>query len=363
MKETIDSFNESMDYIRQTIKLNSITRRLLHDSSVPQPSDSEHEVYRELFNLRSGLLSDSAKKRVFDSSLAIVYIYSSFEIYIESLIESYLHTIKKLSRQISMFPNEILRRHSSKSLDFLSNLGRFSNSRLTEIEIIKNIYYTSGGIKGWELNYEAYSAHTANLRLELLIKLFDGIGINSLLSKVRQTYTYTKFYGDNPPDKMDVEFLEKLINARNDISHGWRLDESYSDEILNKMIDDISLLSNSIYEVVNNHLFNILIYRKIIRLSSTKIVESFRNGQVVICHIYKGRQINKGDRIIYIHRDKDHLISRSKLANVRSIHINDIEQDKIQTNVKTEVGLLLDSTVNKGGNVYLVVDKDKMPFL
>lgn len=367
MKQVIDDFLEAMSYMNLTVDLNANIREILHNKRLLPPTaaaGNNQNAYHNLFAYRNTLLGNRVKKRQFDSSLAIVYIYSNFEIFVDELIDEYIKIMNNLIPKFGDMPKAIKDNHIALSINLLEKIKRFNHLSLRPSQIIENMYKTDQSVRGWQLNFKAFSLHSANLRLDTLKGLFENIGIHQIDVRIRSTDVYKEFLSQNGLQDLEsnLNFLDILVESRNSVSHGWRLSEYQQDPLIIKLINDMRMLALAIYEVIKKDLYTNMIKQKYLRRDSAKVKETFLNGQVIIAKTYKNVTKSTGDKLFYIHFDGVNVL-KIKEFEILSIQVNGVTVQSVSTTAMEEIGFRVNGKASKNGYIYSSTGKPYSPAL
>ena len=348
MKNLVIELNKALLFIENTISLNSSVRDVLF-SNIPAPS-VRNTALMKLYDHRNRFTNQSIQKRQFDSSLAIVCIYSAFELFIDSIIEDYVATINSIVPRFCDLPETLVNNHTPLSISLLQKASSRNIYPLTEADIVNNIHSVLMKQNSSQLNSKAYSLHTNNIRTATLTTLFQHLGFGSFIQSLINEPTLSNYLITSglAATTEKISFLDDLVVSRNDVSHGWRLQTFPSDNVLLDTASHIRELCMAIYRILTYDLVSKLISHKKIIPIGRKVEQVIRNGVVSRLFIFKRYSVSVGDKLFYIHE------SNGKVRNCVSVIIKSIQKDNTiyssytPSNL-TDIGIETDKVIKKGG--------------
>lgn len=171
----------------------------------------------------------------------IISLYGSFEELIDNIFKKYIEVIFLSVENYNMLPDKMKHKHIMKTGEFLTNSQRFQNYELTSKTVVENLYNCMNNLKGAKLSEELILSHGGNLRIGQILELMRDFGITSPLDRILLSSEYISFFSnkheiDNGEAKIligekkkcDFEILfselKQLVEERNNVAHGWRID-------------------------------------------------------------------------------------------------------------------------------------------
>lgn len=169
-----------------------------------------------------------SKKFLYQSS--IVSIYGFLESFFEHLAEEYVSKINNLSLPVSSLPSAIRDKHLDLTIQLLTKTRKDESKQEFLKQVIGNLHSFVQESLPHTLNIEAFSAHTANFRYDLIKSYFAQLGVenaprralgnkdlvDNLSMRQRQETTDNKLILDS----WLTHELQELTQLRNEISHG-----------------------------------------------------------------------------------------------------------------------------------------------
>lgn len=162
------SINNLKEYVRVSLKQEQNINILSDDRDLIQSSLILSELIENEPILRS------LRKNI-DYSASVILLYGALERYIEDVAVEYLRYLSSFVNVYQELPDKIKNNHLQKSLDLINSLKLEKYEHLNQEEIIKNLYLCQSSESSYQLNFEAYTQHTANFRNENINLFFSGV--------------------------------------------------------------------------------------------------------------------------------------------------------------------------------------------
>jgi hypothetical protein len=200
-------------------------------------------------------------RRRFDYAAFAVALYASFETFVEDLIAAYAQLESRRLSYVNL-PEKLRDKHLSRTAEMLARrrIGEGRYARLTELEVVKNLFECLNGGETYTLNKAAVVAHDMNLRVDEINRLFAAIGIEDVCNRARRADALLAWYRsanglddglhDVPARDVD-ERIKELVERRNQIAHGGGIPTDLLG--VDKMRDAVGFLrafANSIFAIV-----------------------------------------------------------------------------------------------------------------
>ena len=273
----------------------------------------------------------------------IISIYGCFEQYVDNVFSNYCVRVYESIDEYEKLPEKLKEKHIKKLGDFLANPQRYKNYELSVNQAIENAFVAFNDPKtGLGNNQKLVLSHGANLKIDQVTELANDLGINCFEKSIVSHYLfklyhiYQKDYSEdtytrlmNQDTKRLFEILDKLVEERNNVAHGWvenriKLSDIASDFIgyikcLTEVINDILLKSIATLEYKHAKLYAI---GKPLKVFDHHII-CINNGIV---------KLNKGDYLIAV---KGEIV---KVLLIESLQIDSNEIEKI-TKLNVDVGI------------------------
>lgn len=273
----------------------------------------------------------------------IISIYGSFEQYIDNIFSNYCVRECEAIDEYEKLPAKLKEKHIKKLGDFLANPQRYRNYELSVSQAIENAFVAFNDPKtGLAGNQKLVLSHGANLKIDQITELANDLGISSFEKSIVSHYLFKSYHvyqGDYSDEtytrlmsqdtKRLFEILDKLVEERNNVAHGWVENRIKLSDIAGKFIGYIRCLT----EVINDILLKSIValeYKHDKLHSIGKPLKVFDHH--IIC-INNGEVIlNKGDYLIAVKGDT------IKVLLVETLQMDNIEVEKI-TELNMDVGI------------------------
>lgn len=273
----------------------------------------------------------------------IISIYGCFERYIDNVFNNYCTKIYESIDDYGKLPEKLKEKHIKKLGDFLSNPQRYKNYELSVDQAIGNASIAFENPKiGLGNNQKLILSHGANLKIDQITELASDLGIASLEKSIVSHYlfksyhieqgdysdeTYTRFMAQDP--KRLFEILDKLVEERNNVAHGWVENRIKLSDIASEFLGYMQCLAEVINDVLLKSIVNI-------KYQNTKLYPIGKPLKVfdhhIICINNKEVLLNKGDFLVAV---KGEII---KVLLIESIQIESMGIEKL-TDFNVDVGI------------------------
>ena len=155
-------------------------------------------------------------------------------------------------------------KHIKKLGDFLLNPQRYKNYDLTDKQAVRNAAEAFNNPKeGFENNKRLILTHGGNLKIEQITELASDLGIEEFERNVVSNYVFKEYFINrevfneetytrliSSGSKRLFEILDRLVEERNNVAHGWVESRIKLSDILSEYIDYMECLAESILEVL-----------------------------------------------------------------------------------------------------------------
>lgn len=231
---------------------------------------SELEILEKAGNNTLNLSLQYSKiiKQVVESPIqynaVIISVYGCFEQYIDNIFEEYCQALYDIIEDYDDFPKKMKEKHIKKLGDFLLNPQRYKNYDLTDKQAVRNAAEAFNNPKeGFENNKRLILTHGGNLKIEQITELASDLGIEEFERNVVSNYVFKEYFINrevfneetytrliSSGSKRLFEILDRLVEERNNVAHGWVESRIKLSDILSEYIDYMECLAESILEVL-----------------------------------------------------------------------------------------------------------------
>jgi len=291
---------------------------------------------------------------------AIISIYGCFENYIDDLFNEYLDEIYKLSEKYEELPQKIKDKHIVKTGEFITNPNRYQNYDLSVEEAIFNLCNSINNTENAELNKNLILSHGGNLKIDVIIKLMEELGIESAMDRIIFNDDFLDYYCNtyevgknsakkriNERKKDDKAELfgewQTLVEQRNSVAHSWVVEERISYSSINSaIIPFVKLLGKVILNVILSEIL-CMYHDKSMLKQITKIYDVYDNK--VLCFNKNDAKLQVGT-FMYAKNEKGWIVLK-----VLDIQVNNRSMQEIVKN-NVDVGVLVDKHIKKNWEYY-----------
>lgn len=299
-------------------------------------------------NLNLSLQYSKIIKQVVESPIqynaVIISVYGCFEQYIDNIFEAYCQALYDTIEDYDNFPQKMKEKHIKKLGDFLSNPQRYKNYELTNKQAVRNAAEAFYNPKeGFGNNKRLILTHGGNLKIEQITELASDLGIEDFERNVVSNYVFKEYFINrevfneetytrliSSGSKRLFEILDRLVEERNNVAHGWVESRIKLSDILNEYIDYMECLAESILEVLIKSIH-------ITQYNNDKMYLIGKPLQVIDHHIVciNNQEIllRKGDYLLAVKND------RFKVLTIRTLQKDGIDIEGVyEKNIDIGIG-------------------------
>lgn len=325
------------EYKKQLVEIKTFIRSVELQKDVISEMELLEKVDNKILNL--SLQYSKIVKQVVESPIqynaVIISIYGCFEQYIDNIFEEYCQALYDIIDNYDNLPKKMKEKHIKKLGDFLSNPQRYKNYDLTDKQAVKNAAEAFNNPKeGFGNNKRLILTHGGNLKIEQITELASDLGIEDFEKNVVSNYifkgffinrevfneeTYTRLISSG--SKQLFEMLDRLVEERNNVAHGWVESRIKLSDISSEYIDYMECLAESILEVL---------------IKSIRITQ-YNNGKMyligkplkvidhhIVCINNQEILLHKGDYLFAVKNDK------FKVLTIRSLQKDGVDIDGVE---------------------------------
>ncbi len=353
-RQHFNILNERLNEIQNFITLIDLQKKLFVEYNKTDDKSNIPLLHIEDYCKLSETLGNSRVQY----NAAIISIYACFENYIDDLAKSYVEFYLFNIMNFEELPLKTKETYLRNAGEFLTNPHRYSGIELTSSDIIKRLSDNISDIHETPLQYEFVLKHSGNLKIDNLAELFKNIGIDSLISKLKCNYIFMRYTSEIKNISLDCisetlslsndifNNLDKLVNARNNVAHGWIDYERISyKSLIYDMIPFIRVLCNALLEITLASSFYLLQTKGKLVEYDAPIAVYNKN---ILCINTKSSKLRAYDYIFYIDTS-----SQKHITQINELQIDGKPQSEIVVpNVK--VGINLDRPIKDTYKFYYI---------
>lgn len=194
----------------------------------------------------------------------IISIYGSFEQFIDEIFNEYCRALYDIIDDYNKIPFKMREKHIKRLGEFLSNPQRYKNYELTEKQAIENALVAFENPKeGLQKNQSLLLAHSGNLKMEQITELANSLGIGGLEKKIVSNYGFKNYfmckeeYSDKTYESIASReskklfmILDKLVDSRNNVAHGWVENRIKFTDLSEEYIEYLKVFAETLSEIL-----------------------------------------------------------------------------------------------------------------
>lgn len=334
------------EYKKQLIEIRTFIRSVELQKKVISDLEFTEKVGDNTLNLL--LQYSKIIKQVVESPIqynaVIISIYGCFEQYIDNIFNEYCLALYDIIENYDNLPERMKEKHIKKLGDFLSNPQRYKNYDLTEKQAVKNAVEAFDNPKvGLGNNQKLILTHGGNLKIEQIIELANDLGIKDFEKNIVFNYLFKSYYIKrevfneetytrliSSGSKRLFEMLDRLVEERNNVAHGWVESRIKLSDIAGEYIDYMECLAESILEVLIKSICITQYNNDKMHLigKPLKVIDHH-----IVCINNKGILLHKEDYLLAVKND------RFKVLVVKSLQKDGIAIERVEEkNIDIGVG-------------------------
>ena len=320
----LSAYNEHKAKV-ETIRTYITTLKEIASVSLQHPEEYSAKALLEFVSM--------PQKRSYDYSLIIITMYGVLESFIEEVLSAYLFSLCDKIKHYSNLPETLVKNHLDLSAKLIGNTS-IKYGSITKENIISNLHSCLNQSKeAYKLNIEAFTQHTANFRIDTIQECFKMVGVENIRDSIKKSspiinfliQDYSREEIGTLPDSKYFEILEELVQRRNVIAHGSKIDDLLSLDILDQYCSYIISLMESIYLSLLEKYYEIMVSKNIAQKigSSIKVIDNR-----IVCINSSNINIKIGQ--VLIGKNGKDVFSWGKIESIQldGKDINEVEADK-----------------------------------
>ena len=336
------------EYRKQLVEIRTFIRSVELQKDVISELELFEKVERNKLDL--SLQYSKIIKQVVESPIqynaVIISIYGCFEQYIDNIFNEYCHALYDIIDNYDNLPEKMKEKHIKKLGDFLSNPQRYKNYDLTDKQAIRNAVEAFNNPKvGLGNNQKLILVHGGNLKIEQITELANELGIKDFEKNIVSSYLFKSYYIKreifneetytrlmSSESKRLFEMLDRLVEERNNVAHGWVESRIKLTDIASEYIDYMECLAESILEVLIRAMY-------ITQYNNDKMYMIGKPFKVIDNHIVcinnKGLLLHKEDYLLAVKNDRMKVLVIKSLQKDR-VDIERVEEENIDIGIGFE---------------------------
>jgi len=353
--ELLENFQKDINNIREYIKHIDLINKIVKNNN-----DSIEPSLKTFIN---HLHSFGREKKLFEYKSIIISLYGVLENYITIWIKEHINNISNLILNYQDIPEKISKSHFDLSIKLISIISENKFAKyeyLSKEEVLIKLNSCIQKPLNYELNSDAFSPMSGNLKHDKISKAFKELDIN-LTFRLKQNNTFSKYlkdkFGQNIANKGDELFntIDELVNRRNYIAHGTMIDDITSE--FDNYIEFLTFYGKAIFETLIQKEIeyeSIHLYQKI-----ENIINIFKNSDTKIKSILAFELNN--NRI----RENDFIIIKLENGNFYKQKILQVQEDGVNISGvevlnKINIGINLDVNFNleKNSQIFYIKKRE-----
>ena len=350
------------EYKKQLAEIRTFIRSVELQKDVISELEFTEKVENKTLNL--SLQYSKIIKQVVESPIqynaVIISTYGCFEQYIDNIFNEYCHALYAIIENYDKLPEKMKEKHIKKLGDFLSNPQRYKNYDLTDKQAVQNAVEAFFNPEvGLVKNKKLILAHSGNLKIDQITELANDLGIKDFENNIVSNYLFKSYFIKREvfneetyirlmsrKSKQLFEKLDRLVEERNNVAHGWVESRIKLSDIASEYIDYMECLAESILEALIKAIC-------ITQYNNEKMYLIGKPLKVIDHHIIcinnKGILLHKEDYLLAVKNNK------IKVLMIKSLQKDGADIEKVEEkNIDIGVGFekRVDLNVDEGYEFY-----------
>ncbi len=314
----LDNFKTDINNIREYLQYIELVNEIERNNR-----DSEEE---SLKNFIKHFRSFHIEKKRFEYRAIIISLYGILENHINIWISEHIKNIPILLKDYKLLNDNFKELHFNLSIDLISLINKQKNNPkyedINKEDIVKKLNLLLNNPIEFNLNSEAFIPSSGNLKHQKIIESFSLLDIEA------------KVINANPIIKRTKITIDTLIDFRNEISHGTKIDNILTE--FNEYINSLEEYGEALFRIIEEKEKEYQIKYEIeYDFEKIETIHNVINNSILLFEL-ENNSITIGDFILVKANDKK--IYKKK---VLSIQINKEEQETFTTDGKEDIGVNL----------------------
>lgn len=305
MKELVSAYNLFKNRIDD---ISSFIQNMMSNNDT-WSSFEDFELSESQQNLLNYMQSSSGKTIQYNA--VIISLYGCFENYIDTVFSRYLDFVFSGVNAYDALPKKIKEKYTSKLGEYLTSPNRFNGIDIPTIKLLNDYLKVLNSDFSETVNKTFLLMHSGNLRLDQLNTFMTEMGIQNPKNIIYNNALMKSFHLDVlgydeadynlkvSRDSQDLSmYLNKLVEQRNSVAHGWVESNRIS-------VYDLNTYLIPYMKVLAEVLLRILLCESTKFINKEKTIIEFEdkplavyNHSIVCLHII-GQAVSLDDYMIY----------------------------------------------------------------
>lgn len=352
-KYLLEDFKKELIQIKEYITHIQQVDNLI-DTNIPD--DSNYQQFKTHF------ISFRNDKKIFEYKATIISLYGLLEKHIDIWIQAYLRNLSKLV-SYNELTEQIRSKHFELSMKLINLVieGRQEKfSRLKKEDILKKLNNCLENLQPYKLNEEAFTIQSGNLKLKRIEEIFNTININ-IHKELIKNAELINLTGANINHLQNTDGsvlfgkINEIVERRNEIAHGSRIDELLHLSALEQYIEFLEKYCIAIFQVLKEKDIE---NQTIIEYKEVTCIKVFPHKNVIGISLEE-YTIKIGDWIIiktaelgneHFYKQEIKSLGKDKIIDYKEIQIKEL------TNISIGIEKLESLTITQNCTFYLKIN-------
>lgn len=315
---------------------------------------------------QAGSLIDETKRHFgvknnksrYEYNTVIVSLYGYFERCVEDLIGEYLGRLSEHATNFSELPEAVRANHMNLSLELIrrADSQRYAGS-VRPGDVIGRLNRCLNYPENYELNIQAFTQHTANLRHSEIAAMLAKCGLTDIGPSMRRVEPFLDFLAREDPER-DVETylrsgdevvfgrLDDLANRRNDVAHGTPADDLLSHDLLRERIGFVEAYVSGLALVIYERTLPLMTASALALGAAITVIDH----RIVCVNLPAGR-VAVGDTLIAETKDARRPFKGGRILEIERDHV---QMQSIAGGPDIQIGMRVDFSAKRNHQFYVV---------
>lgn len=252
MNSSWKSFEKQIDEIKAHIKTLEDSQALIKEAKTVAALPAAVTEPLNRIDARRNL------EKTYEYRANVVSLYGAFEHFVEELIKEYVGELSKKCCHFQDLDDKIRKEYVEKWKSLHTNVKKgHTKYTLDELKMARNMHDTlvsdTSGIMA-----ECYIPIGGNYRHNSICEIMESLGAANIRLNLKKyeplkTYMANHKYGDDVGDSVLFLEVEKLVERRNEVSHG-AADDLLSDNEFETMMDFVGVYAETLSNYMSDEL-------------------------------------------------------------------------------------------------------------
>lgn len=267
MSQSLDEFLSNIGSLLAHLQYEKESQLYFRKGLKRYPGDTSFEIeFRTFVNEAAG--ASFLRSKIYSYQNAIISLYGYLERFIEDSVIEYLNSISIICPKYKSLPSAIRKNHLGLSLELINKIQKIKGLPAEERKVrlgsaVNNMNEFLKEESNFKINHDAFINHSSNFRYDTIHEVFSRVGIegisrrclkdNDFVITLCQKHNIEGSSNHKVLVSLLMTELNDLVQRRNEIAHGVRIDDIESIDMTISRINLVKAYVQAINQVVSSY--------------------------------------------------------------------------------------------------------------